>query len=123
MTIGDRIRESRKSSGFTLKNMGEMTGLSIAYLSEIERDQKNPPIDTFLSIASALCVRPAVLLGEGEMSGTEDEWKVTGRVREIVEAIVRRANGGEWVSVDPIFLRWLWADFTKMEGLLEGADK
>lgn len=42
MTIGERIRFKRKELNLTLKNVHEITGISIGNLSDIERDSYKP---------------------------------------------------------------------------------
>ena len=49
------IREIRKLKGIKLKELSEITGLSISYLSEIENNKDcNPSILTIIKIAKAL---------------------------------------------------------------------
>ena len=36
--LGEQVRNVRKSRGITLKELAERTGLSIGYISQIERD-------------------------------------------------------------------------------------
>ena len=53
-TLGSHIRKIRKSKGLTLKDLAEKSGLSIPYLSDIERGAVNPSLKTLQSIAKAL---------------------------------------------------------------------
>ena len=49
------IREMRKLKGIKLKELSDMTGLSISYLSEIENNKDcNPSLLTIVKIATAL---------------------------------------------------------------------
>ncbi len=49
------IREIRKLKGIKLKELSDITGLSISYLSEIENNKDcNPSILTIIKIAKAL---------------------------------------------------------------------
>ena len=43
--IGNKIRGIRKEKGITLKQLSERTGLSIGYLSNLERDSSSPTLD------------------------------------------------------------------------------
>lgn len=52
--LGMTIKRLRKDRGWTLEEFGKQTGLSAAYLSELERDRKNPPLSTCRVIAHAL---------------------------------------------------------------------
>ena len=53
-TIGSHIRSIRKSKKLTLKDLAEKSGLSIPYLSDIERDAVNPSLQTLKALAKAL---------------------------------------------------------------------
>ena len=62
--LGDRIRSLRRSRAYTLKQLGEMTGLSHAFLSQVERGLASPSFLTLNDIARALEVSPAVLVAQ-----------------------------------------------------------
>lgn len=63
-TLGERIRARRQRAGWKLKDLARETGLSIPYLSDLERDQgANPTLDTLRTIATALNCDLADLLG------------------------------------------------------------
>lgn len=53
MTLAERFRELRKERGWRLKDVAEVTGLSIPYLSDLERDRTNPSLDTLRALAKA----------------------------------------------------------------------
>lgn len=57
MTIGERIREVRKSRGLTQKELGERLGLSYQSIAQWENDLRKPKSETILKIAGALGVR------------------------------------------------------------------
>ena len=44
------IKRIRKERGMTLKNVSEKTGLSISYLSDIERGRTEPSLKTLIKI-------------------------------------------------------------------------
>ncbi len=44
--LGDRLRAKRRRAGFTLKQVAERTGLSISFLSAIERGVTGPSVST-----------------------------------------------------------------------------
>ena len=62
MRLKDRLRELRKTRDLTLKNLAEETGLSVSYLSDIERGRTNPSLKTMEALASALDVTMQMLL-------------------------------------------------------------
>ena len=50
MTIGERIRDVRKSNGLTLEKFGERIGMKAGALSQLENGKTNPSDQTILSI-------------------------------------------------------------------------
>lgn len=54
--VGGEIRDLRKSRRITIKQLSQMTGLSIGHLSEIERGIASPSIKALHDIAAALAV-------------------------------------------------------------------
>lgn len=54
--IGPRIRELRKAHGRTLSDVASAAGISVSYLSQIERDVSRLPIAVLKRIADALGV-------------------------------------------------------------------
>ena len=53
MTLGERLRSIRKDRDYTLEYIADRAGISIPYLSDIERDKALPPLDTLERIAAA----------------------------------------------------------------------
>ncbi len=60
--LGDRVRQLRKARGLTLKELGAATGLSHAFLSQLERDRARPSMATLEDISAALGVSAAALV-------------------------------------------------------------
>ncbi|MGI6649598.1 MAG: helix-turn-helix domain-containing protein [Bacillota bacterium] len=54
MKIGTRIRELREALGYTITNFAKIVGISRIYLSELERNVKEPSLDTLRRICQAL---------------------------------------------------------------------
>lgn len=52
--IGEKINALRNTKGFTLKDLGEKTGLSVGFLSQAERGLTSIAIASLKKIASAL---------------------------------------------------------------------
>lgn len=55
-SVGNRIRRLRKKRGLTLKQLGEMTSVSMSYLSQIENGHANTNLATLQKISSSLQV-------------------------------------------------------------------
>lgn len=56
LRIGPPMRASRQKAGMTLQDVARLAGVSIGYLSLIERDQATPTLTTLDRIAQALGV-------------------------------------------------------------------
>ncbi len=58
LTVGDEIRAVRKARQLTLKQLSELTGRSVAYLSRIELGEARISVDLLTDIGNALNVDP-----------------------------------------------------------------
>lgn len=77
--LGIKLRRARQEKGFGLKELAGRTGVSVSYLSEIEKGKKYPKHDKLLQLAGALDVTYEELVSprfEGEL----------GPLREIFES-------------------------------------
>jgi transcriptional regulator with XRE-family HTH domain len=82
--IGGRIRELRKAHGRTLADVAAEVGISVSYLSQIERDVSRLPIRVLKQIADALGVHMNWFFHAGN-EGPESE-------RDIVVRAANRRN-------------------------------
>ena len=55
--LGEHVRNIRKKRGITLKELAEKTGLSIGYISQIERDLTDPSLSTLRKLSAALDIQ------------------------------------------------------------------
>lgn len=67
-TLGTRLRARRQGAGLTLAEVAERCGLSLQYVSNLERGRGNPTLDALRSLASALDTTVTALLGDREES-------------------------------------------------------
>lgn len=65
MTIGERIREERKSCGISMAELGQRIGVTAAAVSRYELGQRELTIDTIERIANALGIHVFDLVGIG----------------------------------------------------------
>ncbi|MCP4719603.1 MAG: helix-turn-helix domain-containing protein [Desulfobacteraceae bacterium] len=70
LAIASHIKKERQKHGWTLDELAKKTGLSKGYLSQIENNEKNPPIGTLTKIAYGLGMSVIELIG-GEAQTTE----------------------------------------------------
>lgn len=71
--LGQRICELRHGLSYTQRELAERSGISVSFLSMIERAERVPHLDTLASIASALDVTLSQLFAglNGPLSSQE----------------------------------------------------
>jgi transcriptional regulator with XRE-family HTH domain len=57
------VRRLRSKKGLSQKVLADTVGISVSYVSMLERGLRSPPLETIEKMARALKVSPAVLLG------------------------------------------------------------
>lgn len=62
LTMGDRIKETRKKQGLTQEQLAEKLDISLEYISQIERGLKIPSMQLFIKLVSVLDVSADYLL-------------------------------------------------------------
>ena len=63
-SIGKRIRKFREHKGWRQEDFAEKIGLSVTYTGMIERGEKVPKLETFITIANVLEVSADQLLAD-----------------------------------------------------------
>ena len=111
MRLGQKLRHIRKSNGQTLKDLAEATGLSYSHISQIERGQADPSINSLRRIAETLGITLASLFDDQRSSDStilvrRDQRRVltaTGSQVKQELLAVRRPRQMEpmWTEVDP----------------------
>lgn len=67
-SLGKSLKESRKNVGLTLRQVEEMTGISNAYLSQLENDKiKNPSVNILSKLSSLYKVSLKTLLSDAKI--------------------------------------------------------
>ena len=69
------LREERKRLGISMEALAERAGLSQSIISLIERDLRNPTLDTLLRIADVLEVELAKILAEAKRAAVAGKRK------------------------------------------------
>ena len=62
MNIGYRVRTRRQEQGLSLRDLARRTGLSVSFLSQMERDLARPSISSLKEVAEALGIKVGDLL-------------------------------------------------------------
>jgi len=60
-TVGNKIRESRKSKGLLLRQLAAILDMDVAILSKIERGERSPTKQQLQKIANALTINETEL--------------------------------------------------------------
>ncbi|MFE3206012.1 helix-turn-helix domain-containing protein [Embleya sp. NPDC055664] len=81
--LGDRLRAARLANGFKLDEAARLTRLSVAYLSRLEHERRQPSLPALLTLARVYNTTVSELLGE-DAAATEPV--VRARAAEPVEA-------------------------------------
>lgn len=69
MKLQDRLKELRTSKDLTLKGVSKRSGVSVSYLSDIERGRTTPTLNTLEALADALDVSVIDLLSGVDFAG------------------------------------------------------
>ncbi|BCP53587.1 hypothetical protein K32_22040 [Kaistia sp. 32K] len=67
LKVGVKIREARKQRRLTLQRVAEATGLSIGFLSQVERDITTPSLSSLVTIAKVLDLPVSAFLHQPEI--------------------------------------------------------
>ena len=103
-TIGKRIRSARERKGWRQEDFAERIGLSVTYTGMIERGEKVPKLETFITIANVLEVSADQLLADVLVSGyrvkqaeiTKELAELPPSVRERIYSVVNAMIGFEF---------------------------
>jgi transcriptional regulator with XRE-family HTH domain len=61
--FASNVRRLRSKKGLSQRALADNVGISVSYVSMLERAQRSPPLETIEKMAHALKVTPAMLLG------------------------------------------------------------
>jgi transcriptional regulator with XRE-family HTH domain len=60
--VAENLKAQRSKKKLTQETLAEKAGLSVSYISMLERGERTPPLDTLELLAKALGVTPTQLL-------------------------------------------------------------
>ena len=99
MRLAERFRELRKERGWRLKDVAEATGLSIPYLSDLERDRTNPSLETLRTLAEAYGMSVHDLMAPVDFYGERTPAALPRGLAELLEDPVLGAEiTPDWVE-------------------------
>jgi transcriptional regulator with XRE-family HTH domain len=90
-TLGAFLRAQRRLAGLTLRQLAEITSVSNAYLSQIERGLHKPSVDVLRSVARGLNVSVETILDQVGLfeDPDSDAVKTGSRILPDTEAAIR----------------------------------
>ena len=91
--LGDVLRQRRQNQGRTLREVSAEARVSLGYLSEVERGQKEASSELLAAICEALGVRMSDLLREVSDSLAMAELATTANVRSLESVSAPVASG------------------------------
>lgn len=83
-TVGQNIRKCRIAKNMKQEDLAEKTGLSANYIGMIERGEKCPSLETFISILNALDASADLVLADLLSSGYKTK---SSKLREILRGM------------------------------------
>lgn len=105
-SLGPRIREARRAAGLSGVALAKLIDRSQPYVSDLERGQRTPSLETLYSLAAALGRPVSYFLGEDqpparrvgkELPATSGSLEVRQRLAELVAAQLAATS---WVQGD-----------------------
>jgi len=67
--VGRRIKEIRAKLGITQEKLAELTGLSVAFIGQIERGQNRASLATIQKVADSMQIKVSELFKDVPLSG------------------------------------------------------
>ncbi len=109
--IGKKIKALRRENRMTLQQLGEISGLTASYLSQIERDQTSPSIASLKKIAGAFNVRivdffvggseeePVVMAPEDRVQVSLKGWRA--QIQQLVKTVSGKRMQPFFTVIEP----------------------
>jgi transcriptional regulator with XRE-family HTH domain len=89
MQLGEKLKELRKRRGYTLQQLSEITGFSIGFLSNVERNMTSPTVSSLQKLCEVFNIKMVELIQPSE----EDKIVVKKEERrEIYKSIKSRVK-------------------------------
>ncbi len=93
LVLGDKLRALREDRNLTLKEMGELTGLSFTYLSEIERGTVCPSVETIRSLAQFFDIPVSMLVNSQKTSSLPTKLQYIRKLKNLSQKELAQKAG------------------------------
>ncbi|OIV37788.1 transcriptional regulator [Mangrovactinospora gilvigrisea] len=104
-TLGEYIREQRRSAQYSLRQLAEAAGVSNPYLSQIERGLRRPSAEILQQIAKALRISAETLYVHAGILDEKDERGVGTRAAILDDPTITERQKGVLVEIYDAFRR------------------
>jgi len=84
--LGEYLREQRRLSDLSLRELASVTDLSNAYISQLERGLHQPSVRVLRSLASALNVSAATMLAHAGLTVKDESMETTPNTEAAIRA-------------------------------------
>jgi XRE family transcriptional regulator, regulator of sulfur utilization len=99
MKLHERLRELRQERGQRLKDVSEIAGISIPYLSDLERGRTNPSLETLQTLAGAYGITVHDLLVSVEFYGEVSQQSLPKGLADLIsDPVLGQQITPDWVS-------------------------
>lgn len=78
-TVGERIRQIRKSKGLSQEKVALKAGITTSYMGQVERGEKSPTVDSLEKISYALNV-PISELFDFDSTKVQQEYSISEKI-------------------------------------------
>ena len=101
--IGRRIQKARETSGYTQEKLADKVGVSIQYISDLERGIVGTSVPTLIKICNTLCVSSDyILMGKDEI---QDISSVEGRLNNLSSEEIQIIEKGINLMIEAFQIR------------------
>ncbi len=97
MSIGNTLKQFRKTAKLTQEELARKANLSRSYVADIERDRYNPSVETLKVIAGALHIGAAQLIGEEKPGYTVTD-KDEGDIARDLEHAMAKLDSNQTIT-------------------------
>lgn len=99
MTLAERLRELRNQHAKRLKDVADAAGISVPYLSDLERGRTNPSMETLQALARAYQMSLQDLIGPVDFGGPSSTgWLPPGLAELAADPVLGPQLGPDWVA-------------------------
>ncbi len=101
MNLAERLRELRGEHHWRLKDLSQTSGLSVPYLSDLERGRTNPSLDSLQQLGKAYGISVNNLLGPVDFFGEASAAALPKGLADLID------DPALAVGIDPEWVRTL----------------